>query len=1422
MTTDDDDQSVESTLEDQSETNDKLPASQPQQTSDSTMAAGAAPLPTFQKLKGQENWSTWKFQMFNFLNYDDLWDVTDPTQEGNDSLSNNSATKLKQRKASAKINLMIEPCCIVHVRNTETPSQAWQKLQKAYESSGLSRRLRLLRNLFNVRLENFPTMTDYISEVLNLSQQLNDISAPLDDEFIGVILLSGLTADFDAMVLALEHSQTKITSDLIKSKLLDHADKKVEENAQAFFTGKRPYKTIKCNYCGLLGHRTVNCRKKPKGNGESNTSTNNASASSSSHSNGKDSDIKTNQQHGKKKPKHSFFTALASFNFSCNEWFLDSGASKQHMTCYREILTEFQTLPPECITTASNTVIKSQGQGNCLIKLQGSTEPIEVHDVLYVPDLTVNLLSVSRLISKGLSVLFDDEGGTIINSDGDIIATASLFHGVYKLDVQSNEFPQQQTEVSFTSANLALQYNQTLWHRRLGHLNMRSMNLLKNSLADGITYQNSRVNKPCAQCVLGKQTSLPFGKSSSRAKAKLEIIHTDLCGPMPVPSHNGAKYILTFTDDFTRKTWVYFLKAKSEVFNKFRIFQNLVEKQSDRSIKCLRSDNGKEYDNSKFHNFFDDIGVRHLTTVDYTPQQNGVAERVNRTLLEKARCMLFDANLPKSYWAEAVNHAAFLKNRSPSRAIPDHTPEEMWSGERTNLVNLKIFGCKAYCHLPKVKRNKLDAKSKIMIFVGFCENSKAYRLIDPQNPTVFTKARDVIFDETSFLNKDPSLNYNNEPQFFSSTSTDDSQTLSEQNDVASTSKQTPQSTKESQTKNKPITNESKIQIEQVTNLAENSNKMKSTSFEETADLTEEDEEDISSSENSSHEESYESINSDQITTVISELLPDSQAVQPQLTSETDVQERPTRPHNLPAWTADYKLWQALIHPNNQEIPDTPKQALKDPEWKRAMEKELQSFENNNAWEIVDKPHDQKLLETKWVFKTKINPSDHHQINKARLVIKGCAQRYGIDYLETFSPVVRHSTLRLLFALSVHFNLNCYHFDAMNAFLHGELNEQIYVKPPEGLILPENKVLRLKKAVYGLKQAPRSWNSQVNSVLINSNYQRSKHEPCVYYKRHDKKLTIIAVFVDDFFTFSNDQEETKFLKKKLFKSFNLKDLGKISNCLGMAVTQNEKSKTIKLSHEKYILELLEKFNMTNCKPVSTPIIKTQFDDLPADPSLEKTYQQLIGSLLYLSVTSRPDISYAVTFLSQFSKRPNHQHWTSAKRILRYLKGTSNHCLTYKKSNNNLMGFADSDWANNDEKRKSFSGNVFIFSNGAVSWECHKQRTVALSSTEAEYLSLSDASKEAIYLKNLLEELTGISGPITLNCDNQSTLALAENPVHHRRTKHIDVRHHYIREQVENKQIILNYVPDEQMVADVLTKPIPNPKLKFCANGFGLKV
>nr|XP_018901181.1 PREDICTED: uncharacterized protein LOC109033162 [Bemisia tabaci] len=267
------------------------------------------------------------------------------------------------------------------------------------------------------------------------------------------------------MVLALEYSQTKITSDLIKSKLLDHADKKVEENAQAFLTGKRPYKTIKCNYRGLLGHRTVNCRKKPKGNGESNTSTNNASASSSSHSNGKDSDIKTNQQHGKKKPKHSFFTALASFNFSCNEWFLDSGASKQHMTCYREILTEFQTLPPECITTASNTVIKSQGQG-----------------------------------------------------------------------------------------------------------------------------------------------------------------------------------------------------------------------------------------------------VRHLTTVDYTPQQNGVAERVNRTLLEKARCMLFDANLPKSYWAEAVNHAAFLKNRSPSRAIPDHTPEEMWSAHLQMILKHSVN--KMMSHLQANRHHNLQKNLK--------------------------------------------------------------------------------------------------------------------------------------------------------------------------------------------------------------------------------------------------------------------------------------------------------------------------------------------------------------------------------------------------------------------------------------------------------------------------------------------------------------------------------------------------------------------------------------------------------------------------------------------------------------------------------------------------------------------------------------
>ena len=725
MTSDSDNHSSKNSNLDQSKTSDKLPtpespASSLEQGTDSTMAAGAAPLPTFPKLKGQENWSTWKFQMFNFLNYDDLWDVTDPSKEGNDSLSTDSATKLKQRKASAKINLMIEPCCIVHVRNTVTPSQAWKNLKKAYESSGLSRRLRLLRNLFNVRLENFPTMTEYISEVLNLSQQLNDISAPLDDEFIGVILLSGLTADFDAMVLALEHSQTKITSDLIKSKLLDHADKKVEENSQAFFASKRSNKPPKCYHCGLLGHRTSNCRKKASNNNQSKTTNNNKPVSNNIKSNDDTSSSKKPQNKG----KLTFFSALASFKFTSNDWFLDSGASSHHMTNNCNLLSDYSTKSNEQVKTANNQIMRAEGQGNCELLLANCEDPITVTDVLYFPDLTVNLLSVSRLTGKNLSVTFDNSGARICDSYGDVVATASCVNGIYRLDVADTRQPipssatnTENSEVNtFHLVNVVTQDSQSLWHRRLGHLNIRSMNLLKNGLATGINYQCEQINQPCEQCILGKQTALPFSKSTSRANDFLQIIHSDLCGPMQTASHNGAKYVITFTDDYSRKTWVYFMKLKSEAFSKFLYFKNLVEKQKDCKVKCLRTDNGKEYDNNQFYNFFKQQGIQHQSSIEYTPQQNGVAERVNRTLLEKARCMLFDANLPNSYWAEAVYHATYLKNRSPSRAIPNHTPEELWSNKPTNLSELKIFGCKAYSLVPKQKRKKLDPKSKILIF----------------------------------------------------------------------------------------------------------------------------------------------------------------------------------------------------------------------------------------------------------------------------------------------------------------------------------------------------------------------------------------------------------------------------------------------------------------------------------------------------------------------------------------------------------------------------------------------------------------------------------------------------------------------------------------------------------------------------------
>jgi hypothetical protein len=504
----------------------------------------------------------------------------------------------------------------------------------------------------------------------------------------------------------------------------------------------------------------------------------------------------------------------------------------------------------------------------------------------------------------------------------------------------------------------------------------------------------------------------------------------------------------------------------------------------------------------------------------------------------------------------------------------------------------------------------------------------------------------------------------------------------------------------------------------------------------------------------------------------------------------------------------------VVH-NHDYTPTSVFEALSGEEkdlWEKAMKEEYLSFKENDAWTLVDLPKGAKPVKSKWVFKIKRDSNGDISKYKARLVAKGFTQKYGIDYTETFSPVVRTSTLRMLMAIATELDLDIHHLDFSTAFLNGELKETVYMQQPEHFVVPgrEDKVCLLKRSIYGLKQSSRMWNEKINQVLTSLNFKRLSSEPCVYHRNDSSKICIIALYVDDLYLFCSNETEKLHLIERLMSTFKMKDLGPAQHILGMRMKRG--IDCLRLDQSVYIQNILEKFQMTDCKPVQTPLEVGVFLEKEKSGCDEAyPYQALIGSLMYLAVNCRPDIAHAVSYLSQFNCCYGSTHWKAVKRVLRYLKGTIDLAIEYKKTGSlDVEAYVDADWANDKEDRRSYTGFIFKLAGGPISWESRKQRTVALSSTEAEYMALSDGAKEAMFLKNILLELFGKKDAIVIYNDNQSAQKLSVNHMLNRRTKHIDIRNHFIRDAVTKGDIILKYQPTDEMPADILTKGVPGPR------------
>ncbi|RVX14680.1 Retrovirus-related Pol polyprotein from transposon TNT 1-94 [Vitis vinifera] len=960
---------------------------------------------------------------------------------------------------------------------------------------------------------------------------------------------------------------------------------------------------------------------------------------------------------------------LLAVDSPLDDWVLDSGASF-HTTPHREIIQNYVAGDFGKVYLADGSALDVVGLGDVRISLpNGSVWLLE--KVRHIPDLRRNLISVGQLDDEGHAILF--VGGTWKVTKG----VRVLARGKKTGTLYMTSCPRDTIAVADASTDTSL------WHRRLGHMSEKGMKML---LSKGKLPELKSIDfDMCESCILGKQKKVSFLKTGRTPKAeKLELVHTDLWGPSPVASLGGSRYYITFIDDSSRKVWVYFLKNKSDVFVTFKKWKAMVETETGLKVKCLRSDNGGEYIDGGFSEYCAAQGIRMEKTIPGTPQQNGVAERMNRTLNERARSMRLHAGLPKTFWADAVSTAAYLINRGPSVPMEFRLPEEVWSGKEVKFSHLKVFGCVSYVHIDSDARSKLDAKSKICFFIGYGDEKFGYR------STITSDVTEIDQKKSEFVNLD--------------------------------------------------------------------------------ELTE-------STVQKGGEEDKENVNSQ----------------------------------------VDLKCYDEALQDENSS------------KWELAMKDEMDSLLGNQTWELTELPVGKKALHNKWVYRIK-NEHDGTKRYKARLVVKGFQQKEGIDYTEIFSPVVKMSTIRLVLGMVAAENLHLEQLDVKTAFLHGDLEEDLYMIQPEGFIVQgqENLVCKLRKSLYGLKQAPRQWYKKFDNFMHRIGFKRCEADHCCYVKSFDNSYIILLLYVDDMLIVGSDIEKINNLKKQLSKQFAMKDLGAAKQILGMRIIRDKANGTLKLSQSEYVKKVLSRFNMNEAKPVSTPLgshFKLSKEQSPKteeerDHMSKVPYASAIGSLMYAMVCTRPDIAHAVGVVSRFMSMPGKQHWEAVKWILRYLKGSLDTCLCFTGASLKLQGYVDADFAGDIDSRKSTTGFVFTLGGTAISWTSNLQKIVTLSTTEAEYVAATEAGKEMIWLHGFLDELGKKQEMGILHSDSQSAIFLAKNSAFHSKSKHIQTKYHFIRYLVEDKLVILEKICGSKNPADMLTKGVTIEKLKLCAASIGL--
>ncbi|KAJ9547690.1 hypothetical protein OSB04_020233 [Centaurea solstitialis] len=1031
-----------------------------------------------------------------------------------------------------------------------------------------------------------------------------------------------------------------------------------------------------------------------------------------------------------------------------DDWYMDTGATS-HMTSDQGTLSRiFNSSLSSHITVGDGSPLPVTASG--MTHLPSPYSSLSLKNVLVVPDLVKNLISVRQFtIDNNVSVEFDPCGFSVKDLKTGANLMRSNSHGnLYPLSLS----PRQQAALYTTSSP-------SIWHLRLGHPGRTILSkLVSHHLISKLGSISSCI---CQSCQFGKHNKLPFYPSTSCSIAPFDLIHSDIW-TSPVTSSCGYQYYLLFLDDFTNFVWVFPLAKKSHTFQIFMQFRAYIRTQFEKEIKGFQCDNGREYDNTSFRNLCAAHGIHLRFSCPYTSSQNGKAERKLQTLNKMARTLLFHAHVPPAFWPHSIQMAAYLHNILPNKRLSFYSPTQILYRKLPAYHHIRVFGCLCYPHTPSQTINKLQPRSVPCVFLGFPSNHRGYKCYDTLNRKILI-SRHVTFDESSFpfsqTISSPSrytfLDSPIHPLVLNQLYHPDTR-VSVSSPISTSTQPPPHSNSHSQS---PVPPSLPIQDHPPTSTQ---------------------------------------------THRLAAMPTDTQthaphASHPMMTRSKLGISKPNQRY-------------ALLHtsPSISPLPTSHVSALKDTNWRLAMQDEYDALIKNATWELVPRPKDVNVIRCMWIFNHKFNSNGTLERHKARLVVNGRSQQVGVDCHETFSPVVKPATIRTVLTLALSKQWGIHQLDVKNAFLHGTLQETVFMHQPPGFkdMHRPDHVCRLRKSLYGLKQAPRAWYHRFATFVAKLGFSHSKSDNSLFVYRHGHDVAYLLLYVDDIILTASSDTLRRRIISRLGSEFAMKDLGPLSYFLGISVKQHQNG--LFLSQSTYAKQILARANMSACNPTTTPVDPTSKLSATSGPPVKDPtlYRSLAGALQYLTFT-RPDISYAVQQVCLFMHDPRESHLQALRRILRYIQGTIQFGLHLSSSPSlNLQAYTDADWGGCPDTRRSTSGYCVFLGDNLISWSSKRQPTLSRSSAEAEYRGVANVVAETCWLRNLLLELCcPLTKATMVYCDNVSAIYLSGNPVQHQRTKHIEMDIHFVREHVAKGQVRVMHVPSRFQFADIFTKGLP---------------